>query len=425
MDISDEFLSKPNSSQTSNNLVWEYEISLGLVNTHLSNEINSIILNGNKYGSSSISTKQLSSFLKKLENAYYLVTKDLKDLNKEIYLLHQICTGLYEYYDLYLKDVSYEKYRSLIIFPNLIYILVRFYHKASGFFQANIRKIYNEYRYRNSGIINKFTSSYYLDEDLLKNEILFQFLGNALRKFNPLNIDNINSFYRQIMRSIFFYYFKSDRNLQNNYINFSDSDFILGKNINLPTRQIYYRDVLYNLQIKKMCNSSIVIKQLNYNYNIFKNIIINNEFQNMYYSLTQDSFMLKNNQYKLLNLYNDNKDSNYLKKLKDLPIIYQLLRCIHIMNPKKKPYNKFDIKPDYVKSIILEELAHPFKNLFMEQYIYTILERTSSNFVDNILCGEYINPVTFSSITIKDYSFVTQLKQFVQLCLIESGVSNG
>lgn len=411
------------SNQTSNNLVWENEISLGLVSTHLSNEINSIILNSSKYGSSSISTKKLSYFLKKLESSCYLITKNLNELTTQIYLLHQVCTGLYDYYDLYLQDISYEKYRSLIIFPNLIYILVRFYHKASGFFQANIRKIYNEHKYKNPGIINKFTTSYYLDEDMLKNEILFQFLGNALRKFNPLNVDSINQFYRQIMRSIFFYYFRSDRNLQNNYINFSDIDIVLGRNLNTPTRYVYYRDVLYNLQVKKMCDSSIVLKQLNYNFNIFKNIIINNEFQDMYYSLTQDSFMLKNNQYKLLNLYN-HKNSNYLEKLKKLPIIYKLLRCIHIINPKKKPYNKWDIKPDYVKTIILEELAHPFKNLFIESHIYAILEKTSSNFVDNILCGEYINPVTFSSIIIKDYSFVTQLKQFVQLCLQESGVAN-
>lgn len=420
--IEDEFISSTDLSQTPS-LVWEYEISLSLVNTYLSNEINSIILNSDKYGSSSISTKKLAIFLEKLDNSFYLMTKDLDLLSKQMYLLHQVCVGLYEYYELYLKEISYEKFRSIIIFPNLIYILVRFYHKSSGFLQATIRKIYNEKKYRNSGIVNKFTSSYYLDEEMLKNEILFNFLGNALRKFNPLTLDSINQFYRQAIRNIFYYYFKSDYNLHNNYTEFSDMDFVLGKNVNLPTRQVYYRDVLYNLQIKKMCHDSIVIKQLNYNYNIFKNIIMNNEFQDMYYSLTQDSFMLKNSQYKLLSLYKHD-NMNFLEKLKELPIIYRLLRCIHIVNTKKKPYNQWDIKPDYVKSIILEELAHPFKNLFIESYIYTILEKTSSNFVDNILCGEYINPITFSSITIKDYSFVTQLKQFVQLCLKESGVVN-
>ena len=420
--VSEACLSAFKEFQTPN-LVWDSELSLTLVETYLSNEINSIISNSENYGFSCITKKTLSKFLQKVENSYILYTKDLDETTKELYLLYQICNGLYAYQDNYL-NVSYEKFRSRILFPNLMYILIRYYHKAQGFIQATIRKIYNEQKNKNSGIIQKFTNSYYLDEQIIKSDVLYQFLGNVFRKYNPLNIDDINLFYRKTIRNIFYYYFKLELSNDSTYSDFSDIDFSLGKNINIPVRLLYYRDIMYDLQIKKLCNSSNTLRQLSYNYNIFKNIIINNEFQDMFYSLNQDSFMLKNNQYKLLNLYK-NENVEFLEKLRELPLIYKLLRCIHIVNPKVRPYNEWDIKPSNIKQLILEELSHPFKNLFSENYIYTILERTSSNFVDNILCGEYINPITFSTVKINDYSFTTQLKQFVKLCLEESGVSNG
>lgn len=404
------------------NEFWDSELTVNLIETYLSDDINSIVSNSDKYGFSCFTKKNLNKFLEKLENAYYLETKDLDKLTRELYLLHQICNGLFEYYEAHLT-LPYDKFRSKILLPNLVYILVRHYHKAQGFLQSTIRCVYNEHKVKNGGLISKLTNSYYIDEDIIKTDVLYQFLGNALRKFNPQTILNLNHFYRQTFRNIFYYYFKVDYQLDHSYSDFSDIDFSLGKNINIPIRLSYYRSVLYNLQIKKMCKSSSTLRQLSYNYNIFKNIILNNEFQDMYYSLHQDSFMLKNNQYKLLNIY-DNNHNDFMNELKELPMIYKMLRSIHVINPKSKPHNEVDIKASHVKSIILAELSHPFKNLFNEQNVYAILEKTSNNFVDNVLCGEYINPINFSTIKINNYSFVTQLKQFVQLCLKESGVSS-
>jgi len=403
--------------------MFEYssELPVKLVENYFSDEMNVIINNSGKYGFSCFSKKKLFSFLDKLSELYYNIIKNLSMVESELYLLYQMCNGLYEFNELELQ-ISHEKFRSKILFPNLMYVLIRKFHKAQGFLQATVRKVYNEYKTRHIGIINKFCQSHYMDEDIIKSDILYKFLGNGLRKFDPSKVDNVDSFYRVTIRNIFYYYFKTDYHFDTSYSDFSTVDFTLSKNMNIPTRKIIYRDVMYDLQIKKMCKKSSTLKQLSYNYNIFKNIIINNEFQDMFYSLEYDIFMVKNNQFKILNLYKDNNNNNFSNKLKELPLIYKLLKCIHITNPKIKPYNEMQIKADHVKTLILEELLYPFRNMFSEQHVHSVLEKTASNFVDSILTGEYINPITFSTIRIKDYSFIYQLKKFVQLCLREVGL---
>ena len=402
--------------------MFEYssELPVKLVEKYFSDEMSVIVNNSERYGFSCFSKKKLFSFLDRLGEVYYNLTKDLSQLESELYLLHQMCNGLYEFNELELK-ISHEKFRSKILFPNLMYVLIRRFHKAQGFLQATVRKVYDEYKTRHTGIINKFCQSHYMDEDIIKSDVLYKFLGNGLRKFDPSKIDNVDNFYRATIRNIFYYYFKTDYHFDTSYSDFSTVDFTLSKNMNIPTRKIIYRDVMYDLQIKKMCKQSSTLKQLSYNYNIFKNIIVNNEFQDMFYSLNHDIFMVKNNQFKILNLYkNDNNE--FINKLRELPLIYKLLKCIHITNPKIKPYNEMQIKPEHVKTLVLDELLYPFRNMFSEAHVYSVLEKTASNFVDSIMTGEYINPITFSTIRIKDYSFVYQLKKFVQLCLREVGL---
>lgn len=402
--------------------MFEYssELSVKLVDQFFSDEMNVIVNNSEKYGFSCFSRKKLFTFLDRLTSSYHNTIKDLDQLETELYLLHQMCDGLYKFNELELK-ISHEKFRSKILFPNLMYVLMRKFHKAKGFLQATVRRVFHEYKTRHTGIINKFCQSHYMDEDVLKSDILFKFLGNGLRKFDPTKINNLDAFYRTTIRNIFYYHFKTDQNFDKTFSDFSTIDFTLGRNLNIPVRELMYRDVLYDLQIKKICQQSSTLRQLGYNYNIFKNIIINNEFQNMFYSLNCDIFMVKNNQFKILNLYKEN-DNDFLNKLKEMPLIYKLLKCVHITNSNVR-HQSITINANHVKTLILEELLYPFRNMFSEEHVHSVLEKTSINFVDSILSGEYINPITFSTIKIKDYSFVHQLKQFVQLCLKEVGLT--
>ena len=405
------------------------KICTRLIENYLSTELWHITSNSDKYGFTCISKKTLTMFLNKLERSYSTILSQEDELTKQMYYLHHFCNGLYQYNDNILH-LSYERFRSSVLFPNLMYVLIRYYTKAKGFLQTINRKIFNEYQAKNKGIINKFISSYYIDEEVIKSDVLYSFLGNCLRKFDPLSLKNLYGFYNRSIRSIYFYYFKTDRHFNVVFMEMSDIEKTISNSYNIPARLIHYRDVLYEIQIEKMCENSITMSQLGYNYGIFKNVILDNEFQSMYYSINSDSFVAKNNQYKMMNLYDDEVSEHFegsneqklLDELKKMPMIYKLLRSIHIVNPKNKPYDSTIIKIDLVKIVVLEELSHPFRHMFSDTHIQEILESTAMNFVKNVMSGEYINPITFTTIKIGHYSFLTQLRSFIRLCIRELGI---
>ena len=415
IDISDQTEDPPEIQDVNS------EIALKLIETYIGNEIKSICDNIDTFGATAVSNKSLSMFVYKIKNAYYNVTKNYDVIRQELFLLHQICSGLYAFNNKH-TNYSYIKYRSIILFPNLIYLLVKYFSKAQRFLRKSIQKVHSEYNQHYYGIIQKYTTSYYIDSQVIQNDILCRFLGNALIKFDPLKVEKLNIFYHQIFRSSYFYYFKAKENFNVNYYKINEMDFSISRSNNIPIKLKLYREILYELQIKKMIKDTPIMMQLNYNYNIFKNIIINNEFQNLYYSTVSKSDSLvdyKNTHFNLLNIYKHQllNDDRFLKKLQELPIIFKLLKCIHIYNKGKSSYNSLVIQPDVVKTFILEELIIHFKQLFSTNSVYEILENTAQNFVNNILSGEYINPITFNNFQINDYSFVIQLRSFVKLCI--------
>ena len=77
------------------------------------------------------------------------------------------------------------------------------------------------------------------------------------------------------------------------------------------------------------------------------------------------------------------------------------------------------IKPELVKTVILDELCYPFKNVFSDGYLQPILTKVSENFVNLVLSGEYINLMTLSTVRIEQVSFIEQLRKFVRICLGE------
>lgn len=398
------------------------EIAIKMIEIYVGEDIQNICNNLETFGATAASNKSLSKLVTALKDSYYNIIKDYDEIRQELFLLHKICIGLYEFNKKHI-NYSYSKYRSIILFPNLIYLLVKYFHKTQVFLRKSIQKVHSEYSRHYYSIIQRYTNSYYIDDQVIQNDILCQFLGNALVKFNPLEIDKLTIFYHQIFRSSYFYYFRAKENFNIDYYDSNDIKFKPIQLNNVPTKLKLYKEILYDLQIKKMIENNPIMIQLNYNYNIFKNIVINNEFQNLYYSITDNIFAAESNiQFNLLNIYNIQLSENnqFLKKLQKLPIIFKLLKCIHIYSKRTAAYNSLIIQPPMVKTLVLEELMITFKQLFSEQYIHEILENIAQKFVDNILCGEYINPLTFNTFQIQDYSFANQLCQFIRLIISQA-----
>ena len=117
--------------------------------------------------------------------------------------------------------------------------------------------------------------------------------------------------------------------------------------VNTSTRLTVYRDVLYGLEGEKLYKDSPILSQLGYNYKIFRNLIINNEIQDIYMSLDSSNAVgISNNEYKLLKIYDDEiMNERLIDKIRKLPTVFKLLKCVHIINPKGKPHNEMVIKP--------------------------------------------------------------------------------
>lgn len=368
-----------------------------------------------------IDSKMIDHYWEDLKRHYFLQLNTRSATVKGLFLLYQTANALSAYNTNILK-MSNIQFRSRILFPYLIYILQQYLPDARKFLQATIRNVYERIRRSSEKLVNVYVNSFYLDQDVIKHNILLEFLGNGLKKFDPLTVGKIDSFYRGMFASIFHYYFMKKQDTGKVYTNFWNIENILSSS-NSSTRLNLYKDVLYNLQVDKYYKTSPIYIQLGMNYRIFKNVIVNNEFQDMYMAVKNNGnslFKVTNPEYKLIRVYNDDLiNEAVIEKIKKLPTIFKLLKCVHVANPKAKPYNDMLIKPELVKSVVLDELLYPFKNMFSDGYLQPILTRISENFVNLVLSGEYINLMTLTSVRIDQISFVEQLKKFVRICLSE------
>ena len=355
--------------------------------------------------------------MENLKKAHSDLLNGRSEIVKDLFVLHQTTNCLLRYNSEFL-GLSYPDYRARVFYPNIIYMLVRILSRAQNFFQKTIKAVYSEICRKSFGIIYSHVNTFYLDHDIIKNDVLHEFLGNGLKKFNPLEINNIDAFYKSSFRYVFDYYFKKEKRVNTVYdsvweIKQSDENFV-----SISVRLGLYRDVLYDLQTKKFYEKSPTMTQLSYNFNVFKNVIIDNEFQSVYFGTYRDKFLMSNNEYKLMKFYSDDIEKNgILKQIKELPTIYKLLKCVHIINPNVRPYNEMLIKPAAVKTAVLEELMIPFKNMFSDDYIYVILDKVADNFTKAILSGEYINLFSLSSVKIDQITFIQQVKKFINICL--------
>jgi len=369
---------------------------------------------------SAMKVKRLKSYMGEFEKTFRLKLQNRSPLIKEIYLLHQTANALDKFNDEILH-LSYIEFRKLIYFPNIFYILFRFNPIAKKFIQQTRDVTYQEFENKARGLINIHINSLYLDPDTIKSDILYDFLGNALKKYDPLNLGSVKAFYRSCFRNIFTFYFHKRRNLDAKKVSeYSFGTIETFQDSVVSSRNAIYKDVLQNMHIRKTQEKHPILQQLSYNLQIFKNIITNNEFQSIYQNTKVNETNITNNEYQIIDFFDDDlflKNVEILEKLRELPLIYKLLRCAHIQSTNSIPYNDFLIKPADVTFIIKEELSKPFKNFFVDKFVDDILDKIATNFVKNVLSGEYINLITFSTVKINQISFIDQLRKFVRICL--------
>ena len=370
-------------------------------------------------------TFKSKTFQKYLEDFNYQHQDSLTtrpQLIREMYILHNTAKSLYRYNDENL-NMNYVQFRSHFFFPNIIYLLVRYLPEVRQFLQKSVKMAYYGIQKKNPRMIYLYENAIYTDMDVIKTDVLYAFLGNSLKKINPYEVKNFQAFYRQVFLNHFFYYFKKEQKIHSKVIDEISLDAISLESKSTPTREGLYRDVLTNLQVESYKDFSPTMRQLHYNYNIFKNVIITNEFQTVFLTSQPGEennifCNLNNSQYKVLSFYDRiMSDEDFLMELKKLPLIYKLLKSVHLIT-KTNTIKLTTVKRDVLISAVADELSLPFRNMLNSDIsIRSILLKISENFIDSILTGEYISLQTLAPIKLDQLSFVTQLRKFIKLCL--------
>lgn len=406
----------------------ELDATFKLIYVHFDDEFKKLAAIDSKiYTPVAFRTKIFEKYIEEFKNLHAAKLIGRSSLIQELFILHQTAKTLQRYNDLIL-EIPYQEFRAKFYFPNIIYLLIRFLPTARAFIQKTIRYVYALIKKRSSGIVNLHENSLYLDKDVIKSDVLYNFLGNALKKFNPFDVNNLKAFYIKIFLNIFYFYFKSEQKYKASWSSLWALDDVLSTLSQVPTREVIYRDVLTTLQIDEFRKSSPTMKQIHYNYSVFKNVILNNEFQSIYFTASEKSSRkneIGDNQYKLLSFYDglikeehqeESEQVLFLQELKKLPTIYRLLKSVHILSKKKSGIISNNTAT-LLKQAVLEELIYPFKNLISDSYIHEVLNNIARNFTDSILFGEYINIMTLTPIQIDQATFITQVRKFIQICL--------
>ncbi len=366
-------------------------------------------------------TKTFQKYIEKFNQHHQDSLSSRSNIVREMYLLYQTARCMYRYNteELHLTHVQF---RSHFYFPNIIFLLVRYLQETRVFLQKTIRAAYFLIQKKNERLIYLFENSIYTDVDVIRTDVLYTFLGNSVKKINPYEVKSITAFYRQVFLNHFFYYFRCEQKVHSKVVEEISTESVIEDEKVIPTREGLYKNVLTNLQVESYKDVSPTMKQLHYNYNIFKNVIINNEFQSLYFSSQpsdQKSLYcnLENSQYKVLSMYDKIiSDEEFVNELRKLPIIYKLLKSVHLIT-KNTRVRLNSVRRELIVSAVADELAIPFKNLLnSDTSIRTVLLKIADNFVHSILVGEYISLQTLAPINLDTLSFVQQLKKFIKLC---------
>ena len=398
-----------------------FELSYSIFKKHFDEPLQSAakLIDSKFFDPITCRSKTFQGYIEEFYKQHAELLSTRTDLVKEMFLLFHTCRALMRYNDFFL-NISRNLFRSHFYFPNIIFLLTRYLPTARIFFQKNLKNAYSFLRSKYASTLFLYEKSMNYDVDVIKTDIFYQFLGNAMRKFNPLDVKHLNALYKKIFIVLFDWYFKSAIPMETRgFKDFEQMDVL--NEYSLSTRDNLYKDVLVNLQIEKFKNDSPTMKQLHYNYNIFKNVVITNEFQSIFLSSIPERDApiycnLNNSQYKVLSIYDRiTSDEYFFNELKQMPLIYKLLKSVHLITKNKS--NMSFVRRDVLVSAITDELALPFKHIIStDTSLRNVLIKIAENFVDSIMQGEYISLHTLSPINLNQLSFTAQLKRFIRLC---------
>jgi len=406
--------------------------ALEIVYQNLLNHLGDTIYELLKSHSRSVPATPVNNFIRQsMSDLSHEFSRIKGDVIRSMYFFYLFSNALYKYND-ELSQVSDREFRAHVYYPIVIYVLVRYFPELKSFIQKQINYVYSQL-YRNSRkVIAHFTYQYNIDQNIIKFDIFYIFVGSLLKKYNPLNVRNPSGFYRKIFETLYDYYLLRsndyntrllDSSIVSDYISTVEELRIRGTDLAL------YQEVLYSLQIEKIVEESPIIQQIHFHYDVLRNIIIPHQLQRLFITSVVDRdskpvLYPEYNYYQFVKFdydsHNYKNDNRLLDKLRTIPTVYQLLKSVHIYSDK----SSITIDKNLIETFVYEELLHLCRGLFNDNYIEVILHDIAKNFTKSITTGEYINLLTLSRVEVNQITFPNQLRKFIRMCFSDSFVSN-
>lgn len=370
----------------------------------------------NSTGDYSVSKATVSEFLLQLHNINCPHILKYSILTRECYYLYVFCILLFRYNDTQLK-LSKEDFINRIYFRTILRLCTKHFFlcrrmliKAIKF---NYDKLYNQF----PEMFDTYVKTYNSNSEIIRYDIFHHFLFNLVTKFNPLEMESVESSYSAIFERIIYYYIRAKTSgLMDSEI---DLKFLnVGRTMGASERYQIYEDGLYLSQIQVLCSDSNDLNLIAKQYDKVKNIVLPNELQKLYlFALEKGKYSVTSNKLSLFKVHDQLQDMEGFKH--KLPYIYKLLRSIHI---KSDTPNLLEYETVFLRETIYTTLYKKFSPIIADNLLTPIIKNISDNLITSLTVGEFIDMVTLTKINISGVNFARQLQLFLETVLSNVGV---
>jgi hypothetical protein len=325
---------------------------------------------------------------------------------RQFHILYLIAQTLHVYNEDILQMESDEFYNTFY-YPNIISIISSNMKEAKETLKLIIRATFQEVQDKCKDIVEYNLIFMNMDKTIMKNDILHLFLNTLFLDIDPLDLDNIKQYYTSNFRYLLYAYLK---NKTTGLTALDSNPSILQEDsLAISTRLRIYDDGIKITQIQELCDKSNTYDRILNNYRRLKTDVIANELQRIYlYATTKTS--TTDNRISILSTFDS--DAN-LSLIKDkMPLIYRLLRSLHIVakaNPIDDNFKQLMYKSIY--DILFLEFSKHISN----QLASNLANNIAKKMTYSLTVGQYIDPLTMDSLSINTYTFLNQLKLFLEI----------
>jgi hypothetical protein len=350
-----------------------------------------------------------------IDKAYNYSCPRILKLNityQQCFIFYIVTHFLYRYNEQYLQLDSFN-FLNNVYYNNILNMCSKYLIQSRRFYQRLIKRVYLELHddVKQIGNTNwiKFLESN--DDKMIKNDIFYFFLINIIHKFDPMVIENLETFFLLTFKQILYFYINSKiETIDSKILNYSYTDQSI-LNSALSNRYKIYEEALQMSNIQLLCNSSSFINQFNNQIDNIKGLIVPNEIQKMYiYMTNNNNFSIHNEKNLLLKIY---ELIDEIEKIKGkLPLIHRLLKSIHIRS-ETTTFNSIDIQN--IKNCTYRVLYNKFNNFLDEKIFLTVIDGISTNLAKSFSIGEFIDMFTMTKLDLSGPNFIHQLEIFLEM----------